>query len=135
MLVKHVLHPSNVLHPRFGASSMSAVSSTEGDPTPATTIVVADKLMIVRGAVTRLLDNEPGVVVVAEALDVPMAVRKVLAYKPCVVVLDLHLSGGSALAAIPKMQHVSPRTRIVVLTSQCVQSVGTFCLGGDGGMR
>ena len=96
---------------------MSVVSNTEGDPTAVTTIVVADTLTIVRGAVTRLLDNEPGFVVVAQALDVPMAVRKVLAYKPSVVVLDLHLLGGSAVAAIPKMLRISSRTRIVVLTS------------------
>jgi two-component system, NarL family, response regulator NreC len=96
---------------------MSAVARTEGDPTGVTTVVVAEKLAIVRGAVTRLLENEPGLVVVAEALDVPMALRKVLAYKPCVLVLDLHLPGGSALGAIPKMLGISPGTRIVVLTS------------------
>ncbi len=96
---------------------MSVVSDTEDDPTAVTTIAVAEKLAIVRGAVTRLLENEPGFVVVAQALDVPMALRKVLAYKPCVLVLDLHLPGGSALAAIPNMLDTSPCTRIVVLTS------------------
>ena len=46
-----------------------------------------------------------------------MAVRKVLAYKPHVLVIDLHLPGAPVLAAIPKVLRASPGTQIVVLTS------------------
>lgn len=56
--------------------------------------------------------------VVAEAGDVDGAVRKVLAYKPQVLVLDLSMPGGSSLAAIPRMLSASPHTAIVVLTME-----------------
>ncbi len=56
--------------------------------------------------------------VVAEAGDVEEAVRKVLAYKPRVLVLDLSMPGGSTLAAIPRMLRASADTAIVVLTME-----------------
>jgi DNA-binding NarL/FixJ family response regulator len=39
---------------------------------------------------------------VAEAADVEQPVRRELAYKPLVVVLDLRTPGGSGLEAIPR---------------------------------
>lgn len=56
--------------------------------------------------------------VVAEAGEVDEAVRKVLAYKPRVIVLDLSMPGGSSIEAIPKMLAASPATAIVVLTME-----------------
>jgi two-component system, NarL family, response regulator NreC len=65
-----------------------------------------------------LLDAEQGFEVVAEAGDVEEAVRKVLAYKPRVIVLDLSMPGGSSLQAIPRMLSASPDTAVVVLTME-----------------
>jgi two-component system response regulator NreC len=45
-------------------------------------------------------------------------VRKVLAYKPGVIVLDLSMPGGSSLTAIPRMLEASPNTAVVVLTME-----------------
>jgi two-component system response regulator NreC len=92
------------------------------DPTPGakprTTIVVADDHTIVRSALSALLEADEGVTVVAEAADIEQAVRKVLAYKPNVLVLDLSMPGGSSLEAIPGMRSASPATAIVVLTME-----------------
>lgn len=92
------------------------------DPTPGakprTTIVVADDHTIVRSALRALLEADEGVTVVAEAADIEQAVRKVLAYKPNVLVLDLSMPGGSSLEAIPEMRSTSPATAIVVLTME-----------------
>jgi two-component system response regulator NreC len=65
-----------------------------------------------------LLEDEAGFEVVAEAGDVDEAVRKVLAYKPAVIVLDLSMPGGSSLAAIPQMLSASADTAVVVLTME-----------------
>ena len=65
-----------------------------------------------------LLEADGEFEVVAEAGDVDEATRKVLAYKPQVLVLDLSMPGGSSLAAIPEMLSASPRTAIVVLTME-----------------
>jgi two-component system, NarL family, response regulator NreC len=83
-----------------------------------TTVVVADDHTIVRSGLHMLLDAEPDLEVVAEAGDVEEAVRKVLAYKPTVIVLDLSMPGGSSLQAIPRMLKASPGTAVVVLTME-----------------
>ena len=94
--------------PRIGASTN----------TSRTTIVLADDHAIVRSALRALLEAETEFEVVAEAGDVDESVRKVLAYKPSVIVLDLSMPGGSSLTAIPKMREVSPDTAVVVLTME-----------------
>jgi two-component system, NarL family, response regulator NreC len=83
-----------------------------------TTIVLADDHTIVRSGLRMLLDAEEGLEVVAEAGDVGEAVRKVRAYKPDVLVLDLSMPGGPSLAAFPSLQEASPGTAIVVLTME-----------------
>jgi two-component system, NarL family, response regulator NreC len=94
---------------------MRLTSSTAIDAAPVT-IVLADDHAVVRSAVRSVLEAEGDFEVVAEAGDVGTAVRKVLAFKPNVLVLDLNMPGGSSVEAIPKFLEVSPRTAIVVLT-------------------
>jgi two-component system response regulator NreC len=72
----------------------------------------------VRSALRALLEAEAEFAVVAEAGEVEEAVRRVLAYKPRVLVLDLSMPGGSTLAAIPRMREASPNTAIVMLTME-----------------
>ncbi len=69
-----------------------------------------------RSGLGTLLNAEPGFEVVAEAGEVEEALRKVQAYKPSVIVLDLSLPGGPSLTVIPRMQAASPETAVVVLT-------------------
>jgi two-component system response regulator NreC len=83
-----------------------------------TTIVLADDHTIVRSALRALLEAETGFEIVAEAGEVDEAVRKVLAYKPSVIVLDLSMPGGPSLTAIPRILAASPRTSVVVLTME-----------------
>ena len=84
----------------------------------AITIVLADDHAIVRSGLRLLLDAEEGIDVVAEAGDVGEALRKVLAYKPTVLMLDLSMPGGSSIEAIPSFRQASPETAIVVLTME-----------------
>src|SRR3954470_11549882 len=71
-----------------------------------------------RSGLRMLLDAAADLDVVGEAGDVEETIRKVKAYKPDVLVLDLHMPGGPSLEAIPAMREASPTTRIVVLTMQ-----------------
>jgi two-component system, NarL family, response regulator NreC len=82
------------------------------------TIVVADDHVVVRTGLRMLLDTESGFEVVAEAGDVPAAIRSVRGHKPRVLVLDLNMPGESSLAAIPTVLEISPGTAVVVLTMQ-----------------
>jgi two-component system, NarL family, response regulator NreC len=91
------------------------------DPTTATsttTIVVADDHAVVRSGLRLLLDAEPELEVIAEAGDMPDAIRMVQAHRPTVLVLDLNMPGGSGLDAITALTASTPETAIVVLTMQ-----------------
>jgi two-component system response regulator NreC len=80
------------------------------------TVVIADDHAVVRKGLRLLLDAEPGLRVVAEAGDVPDALRMTKAHRPAVIVLDLNMPGGSSLEAIPEL--VTTPTAVVVLTMQ-----------------
>ena len=80
------------------------------------TLVIADDHTVVRKGLRLLIDAEPGLRVVAEAGDVPDAVRLTKAHRPSVLVLDLNMPGGSSLDAIPEI--AAGTTAVVVLTMQ-----------------
>jgi two-component system response regulator NreC len=83
-----------------------------------TTVVLADDHQVVRAGLRLLLDAEEDIHVVAEAGDVEATLRRVLGYKPDVLVLDLNMPGEQSLPAIPRIRHSAPQTAIVVLTMQ-----------------
>ncbi len=82
------------------------------------TIVIADDHQVVRAGLRLLLESESGFQVVAEAGDVATTERRVTAYHPKVLILDLNMPGESSLPAIPRLRSGSPETNIVVLTMQ-----------------
>jgi two-component system response regulator NreC len=91
----------------------------EAPEPPATiTIVLADDHRIVRAGLKLLLEAEEDLKVVAEAGDLELTERRVAAYQPTVLVLDVNMPGGSSVPAIPRLRASSPETRIVILTMQ-----------------
>jgi two-component system response regulator NreC len=82
------------------------------------TIVLADDHRVVRAGLRLLLDAQDDMHVVSEAGDIALTERRVVAYHPLVLVLDVNMPGGSSIAAIPRIREAAPDTRIVVLTMQ-----------------
>ncbi len=82
------------------------------------TIVIADDHQVVRAGLRLLLEAEDEFQVLAEAGDVPTTERRLSAYHPRVLILDLNMPGESSLPAIPRMRANAPDTEIVVLTMQ-----------------
>jgi len=100
---------------------MTTVSATSDEAVAdgqTISIVIADDHVVMRSGLKMLLEMESDLEVVSEAGDVEETVRKLKAYKPDVLLLDLHMPGGPSLAAIPQMRESSPATRIVILTMQ-----------------
>jgi two-component system, NarL family, response regulator NreC len=91
---------------------------TETGPNAPITIVIADDHQVVRAGLRLLLEAEDGFQVLAEAGDVPTTERRLSAYHPRVLILDLNMPGESSLPAIPRMRTNAPDTQIVVLTMQ-----------------
>jgi two-component system, NarL family, response regulator NreC len=83
-----------------------------------TKIVIADDHAVVRSGLRMLLNAETDFEVVAEAGDVPDAVRYTRGHHPDVLVLDLNMPGEPSLEAIPGLREDLPETQIVVLTMQ-----------------
>lgn len=81
-------------------------------------VVLADDHIVVRRGLRLLLDGEDGVSVIAEAIDLPSAVRHVHGHLPHVLVLDLHMPNGSSLETIRRLREQVPETEIVVLTME-----------------
>lgn len=94
---------------------MDDESATNGGPI---TIVLADDHQVVRAGLRLLLEAEEGFRVIAEAGDVASTERRVTAYHPRVLILDLNMPGESSLPAIPRLRASAPDTQIVVLTMQ-----------------
>jgi two-component system response regulator NreC len=93
-------------------------------------LVIADDHAIVRSGLRMLLDAEPDLEVVAEAGDVPSAIRYVRAHRPAVLILDLNMPGEPSLPALGTFREASPDTQIVVLTMQSDPSFAREALRG-----
>lgn len=82
------------------------------------TIVLADDHQVVRAGLRLLLESQADFEVVSEAGDIDLTERRVAAYHPNVLVLDVNMPGGSTIPAIPRIRESAPDTHIVVLTMQ-----------------
>lgn len=83
------------------------------------TVLLADDQALLRAGFRALLDSDPGITVVGEAVDGDDAVRLALATHPDVVLMDVQMPRVDGLEATARITS-SPalaRTRVVVLTT------------------
>ncbi len=80
-------------------------------------VVLADDHEIVREGMRRLLDQDSGIAVVAEAATGEEAYRAYAAHRPDVVVLDLSMPGMGGLGAAARIRARDRDSRIVVLSA------------------
>ena len=97
-------------------------------------IVIADDHPIFREGLRRLLESDPGLVVVGQAGDGDDAVRAVLEHKPDILLLDLSMPKGGGLAALRELGEQRVPVKTVVLTAaidgdEAVQALGAGARG------
>jgi NarL family two-component system response regulator LiaR len=80
-------------------------------------IVIADDHAVVRRGLQTLINSEPNMEVVGEAVDGIDAVQKVLALEPDVILLDMVMPRQNGLEAIAQIKQERPDARILILTS------------------
>lgn len=80
-------------------------------------IMVVEDHQIVRQGLIALINNVPGMIVVAETSDGAQAARLFQQYMPDITLMDLRLPGMSGVIAITTIRSQFPQARIIVLTT------------------
>jgi two-component system, NarL family, response regulator LiaR len=80
-------------------------------------VLIADDHPIVRDALKTLINTEPAMELVGEAVDGADAVTKARALKPDVILMDLVMPVKDGLQAIGEIKETDPAISILVLTS------------------
>lgn len=79
-------------------------------------ILIVDDHLVVRAGLHMLIENEPGMRVVAMAGNSGEALELATRESPDLIILDLDLGGQSALSFLPELRDASKTARILVLT-------------------
>lgn len=79
-------------------------------------VLLVDDHAIVREGYRRLLEGEPGIVVVGEASDASQACQSARALCPDVVVMDIALPGISGIEATRRLLKDQPQLRILIFS-------------------
>jgi NarL family two-component system response regulator LiaR len=80
-------------------------------------LLVVDDHEVVRRGLRSFLESQGDIEVVGEAADGAEAIEKVQELLPDVVLMDLVMPGMDGIEAIRKTSQISPRSRVLVLTS------------------
>ena len=79
-------------------------------------VMLVDDHDLVRKGIRRLLDDNNGIKVIAEAPDGEQAIRQIRKQKPDVILMDISMPGIGGLEATRKITRVSPDIKVIVVT-------------------
>jgi DNA-binding NarL/FixJ family response regulator len=101
-----------------------------------TRVLIVDDHAMFRGGVRAELSTEParaaGVEIVGEAADVDSAVAAVVAHRPDVVLLDVHLPGGGGAEVMRRTGPSGPRFLALSVSDAAEDVIGTIRAGARG---
>ena len=80
-------------------------------------VLLADDEAMIRAGVRAILDNDPGIEVVAEAGDGHEAVELVRRHRPTVALLDIRMPHLDGLSAGAEIRRLVPQTAVLMLTT------------------
>jgi two-component system, NarL family, nitrate/nitrite response regulator NarL len=89
---------------------------TIADPDPLISILLVDNHVVMRQGLRMLIENSPGMKVVAEAASCEEALEAAARTVPDVVLLDLDLGSGSGADIIPQLVLIDEKVHVLVLT-------------------
>ncbi len=79
-------------------------------------IILAEDHTIVRQGLARLLEDQPDLKVVGEAVNGRIAVEKALALKPDVIIMDIAMPLMNGIEAAKRIRKHLPKTKILILS-------------------
>ncbi|HWZ59027.1 MAG TPA: response regulator transcription factor [Gemmatimonadaceae bacterium] len=80
-------------------------------------VLLADDHPIVRGGVAQILNQQPGIAVVAEAIDGAHAVELYLRHRPDVALVDLRMPVFDGVEVVARIRAAAADAAIIVLTT------------------
>jgi DNA-binding NarL/FixJ family response regulator len=100
---------------------------------PSRSVYVVEDSIPVRRAIVELLGQLAGVIVLGSAASPDEAVAGIRATAPDLVVLDLHLQGGSGIDVLQTIHREAPGIVFVILTNDATPQHRRLCM--DAGAR
>lgn len=96
--------------------------------TKAARVLIADDQTLFRAGLARLLDEDPRVEVVGQAVDGRDAIKQAAKLKPDVILMDLKMPNADGIEATRQIVEADPAIKVVVLTtfetdSQVIQAL------------
>ena len=80
-------------------------------------VLLVDDSAVVRGLITRWLDVETDIEVVAKAMDGIQGVKQAGEHQPDVVVLDIEMPRMDGITALPQILKISPKSKVVMAST------------------
>ena len=109
-----------------GIAGSGTAGATDGTAREIRVLLVDDH-RLVRSGVKALLQNESDIRIVGEAGGVAMALDLLRDTRPDVCLLDIQLGSENGLDVLPRLPVVSPRTKVIVLSSYLNVSLAQTC--------
>lgn len=88
--------------------------ANSGDPIR---VMVVDDSAVVRGLITRMLEEDPGVLVVASVSNGQMAISALERHAVEVAVLDIEMPVMDGLTALPKLLQIDPDLKVIMAST------------------
>jgi len=79
-------------------------------------IIIADDHTIVRQGLARLLEDQPDLMVVGEAINGKVVIEKALELKPDIIIMDIAMPLMNGIEAAKRIRKHLPKTKILILS-------------------
>jgi len=111
----HKKSPDNPRRPGTGSAHPCPVKQVPHEPV--IRVLVVDDHTVVRDGLSVILDQEPGLQVVAQAANGRQAVELWQEHRPDITLMDLQMPLLNGVSAIGEIRAAHPEARIIVLTT------------------
>src|ERR1700739_1485318 len=92
-------------------------SASRGASTTPIRVMVVDDSAVIRGLLTRTLESDPEITVVASVGNGQMAISAVSRQDADVVILDIEMPVMDGLTALPKILAAAPDAKVIVAST------------------
>ncbi len=96
---------------------MTALERARAAPTPIARVMLCDDSAVIRGAIARMLETDPGVRVVARVANGQAAIDELRRTPVDVLVLDIEMPVMDGMTAVPLLLKVDPGLKIVMAST------------------